>query len=62
MPHNAWGWGDDSWPDWETAIRAHVTGLAAGYGYSLTFEAAQKYCPPNCAHWFNNTLGQMRLI
>ena len=62
LSHNAWGWGDDAWPDWETAIRAHVKGLADGYGYSLTFEAAQQYCPPNCIHWFNNTLGQMNLI
>ena len=62
LPHNAWGWGDDAWPDWETAIRAHVAGLAAGYGYSVTFEAAQKYCPPNCVHWYNNTTSQMALI
>ena len=62
LSHNAWGWGDDSWPDWETAIRAHVAGLAAGYGYSVTFEAAQKYCPPNCVHWYNNTTSQMALI
>jgi hypothetical protein len=62
LPHNAWGWGDDAWPNWETAIRAHVKGLADGYGYSLTFEAAQQYCPPNCIHWYNNTLGQMNLI
>lgn len=62
LPHNAWGWGNDSWPDWETAINAHVSGLAKGYGYSLTFDAAKKYCPPNCVHWYNNTLGQMGLI
>ena len=62
LPYNAWGWGDDSWPDWETAIRAHVAGLAKGYGYSVTFEAAQKYCPPNCVHWYNNTTSQMALI
>ena len=62
LSHNAWGWGDDAWPDWKTAIRAHVAGLAAGYGYSVTFEAAQKYCPPNCVHWYNNTTSQMALI
>ena len=62
LPYNAWGWGDDSWSDWETAIRAHVAGLAKGYGYSVTFEAAQKYCPPNCVHWYNNTTSQMALI
>lgn len=62
LPYNAWGWGDDAWPDWETAIRAHVAGLAEGYGYSVTYAAAQQYCPPNSVHWYNNTLGQMALI
>ena len=62
LSHNAWGWGDDEWPDWETAINEHVDGLALGYGYSLTVEAAQKYCPPNSVFWYNNTLGQMALI
>lgn len=62
LPHNAWGWGDDAWPDWETAINAHVSGLAEVYGYSVTYAAAQKYCPPNSVHWYNNTLSQMGLI
>ena len=62
LPHNAWGWGDDSWSSWEVAINAHVAGLAKGYGYSVTVDAAQKYCPPNSAHWYNNTLSQMALI
>ena len=62
LPHNAWGWGDDSWPDWETAIAEHVAGLAKGYGYSVTPACAQKYCPPNYVHWYNNTLAQMALI
>ena len=35
LPHNAWGWGSSAWGDWDTAIRAHVAGLASGYGYSL---------------------------
>lgn len=62
LPHNAWGWGSNSWPDWETAINEHVAGLAESYGYSVTYAAAQKYCPPNSVHWYNNTLGQMSLI
>lgn len=62
LPYNAWGWGDSSWSSWDQAIKAHVAGLAAGYGYSLTYAAAQKYCPPNCDHWFQNTLSQMKLI
>ena len=62
LPHNAWGWGSDAWPDWEIAINEHVDGLAKGYGYSVTVEATEKYCPPNSAHWYKNTLGQMALI
>ncbi|MBR2804014.1 MAG: hypothetical protein IKE20_02565, partial [Eggerthellaceae bacterium] len=30
LPHNAWGWGSSAWGDWDTAIRAHVAGLASG--------------------------------
>lgn len=62
QPYNAWGWGSSGWSSWEEAINAHVAGLASGYGYSITYAAAQKYCPPNTAHWFNNTLNQMKLI
>lgn len=60
--HNAWGWGDSSWGSWEEAIRAHVAGLANGYGYTLSYANAAKYCPPNTAHWFQNTLSQMQQI
>lgn len=60
--HNAWGWGNSGWSNWEEAINAHVAGLAAGYGYSITLGAAQKYCPPNYQNWYNNTVGQMALI
>lgn len=59
---NAWGWGNSSWGDWDTAIRAHVTGLASAYGYSITMEAAQRYCPPTWQSWYNKTLEQMALI
>ena len=60
--HNAWGWGSVSWPDWETAIRAHVAGLAAGYGYSITPAGAYKYCPGTHVDWYNKTAAQMLLI
>ena len=61
-PYNAWGWGDSSWSSWEEAINAHVAGLAANYGYSITYAFAVQYCPPNADHWFNATLSQMKLI
>ena len=60
--YNAWGWGDSGWSDWETAIRSHVAGLANGYGYSITPEAARKYCPPTWQDWYAKTIGQMALI
>ena len=62
LPYNAWGWGDKSWSSWEEAINAHVAGLANGYGYSITYANAAKYCPPNTDHWFKATIGQMKMI
>ena len=62
LPYNAWGWGSSSWGSWEEAINAHVAGLARGYGYTISVEAAQKYCPPNWEHWYNATLAQMNMI
>lgn len=62
LPHNAWGWGHVSWPDWDTAIRAHVAGLASGYGYTITPSAAQKYCPPTWENWYAETLAEMESI
>ena len=61
-PHNAWGWGSASWGSWEEAIPEHVAGLARGYGYTISIEAAQKYCPPNWEAWYNRTLEQMNAI
>ena len=61
-PHNAWGWGSSSWDSWEEAIRAHVRGLANGYGYTISMEAAKKYCPPNAENWFKNTSAEMNKI
>ena len=59
LPCNAWGWGESSWGDWDSAIRAHVAGLASGYGYSITYSAASAYCPPNTDFWYSNTFDQM---
>ncbi|MEY8562836.1 hypothetical protein AALA21_07230 [Eggerthellaceae bacterium 3-80] len=62
-PYNAWGWGGgNGWTSWEQAIDAHVRGLAAGYGYTITIANAQKYCPPNWEKWYINTSNQMALI
>lgn len=61
-PCNAWGWGNSGWGDWETAIRAHIEGLARGYGYSITPDAAQTYCPPTWESWYGKTLDQMSII
>jgi peptidoglycan hydrolase CwlO-like protein len=62
LPYNAWGWGSVSWDSWESAIYGHVGGLSRGYGYTISIEAAYKYCPPNAEHWFNFVSGQMNLI
>ena len=60
--YNAWGWGGPLGNCWEDSIRSHIAGLAAGYGYTISVSAAQKYCPPNWSNWYNNTLSQMALI
>jgi hypothetical protein len=62
LQHNAWGWGNISWPNWETAIDTHVRGLANGYGGTVSVWGAQKYCPPNWQHWYNTTLSEMGRI
>ncbi len=61
-PHNAWGWGGITWGSWEEAINAHVRGLANGYGYTISIEAAQKYCPPTWEHWYSSVSAQMNMI
>lgn len=62
-PHNAWGWmGSAGWPDWETAIYAHISGWASGYGYTVTIGAAAAYCPPTYQDWYAKTTYQMTLI
>ena len=62
LPYNAWGWGSVSWSSWEEAINAHVRGLARGYGYTLTEEGAQRYCPSNWEHWYNRVAEEMNKI
>ena len=62
LPHNAWGWGQSSWSNWEDAINGHIAGLAKAYGYSITYGCAEVYCPPNTANWYANTLSQMEII
>lgn len=61
-PYNAWGWGNTAWNNWEEAIDAHVSGLARGYGYTISVAGAQRYCPPNWFNWYNNTLSEMNRI
>ena len=61
-PHNAWGWGSVSWPDWDTAIREHIAGLSAGYGYTISPSAAQKYCPPTWEDWYASVSAEMNKI
>lgn len=62
LPYNAWGWGSISWGSWEEAIDSHVRGLARGYGYTLSEEAAKKYCPPNWQHWYSRVGEEMSRI
>ena len=62
LPCNAWGWGSESWGSWEEAIYDHVQGLARGYGYTVTREAAAKYCPPNADFWYERCIEEMNKI
>lgn len=43
LPHNCWGWGSASWPDWDSAIRGHISGFASIYGSTLSPEGAKAY-------------------
>lgn len=60
--YNAWGWGSVSWSSWEEAIYGHVGGLSRGYGYTISVAAAQKYCPPNWAFWYDRVSQEMNRI
>ena len=52
LAYNAWGWGDVSWPDWETAIWSFVQGYSEGYGGEISYEAAQVYNQANVDEWY----------
>ena len=62
LPCNAWGWGSESWGSWEEAINDHVQGLARGYGYTVSYDAAAKYCPPNADFWYERCVEEMNKI
>ncbi len=63
LPHNAWGWGSSSWPDWESAIRDHVAGFAHIYGSTITLEGAQMYASNDIyAEWYSLVLSEMSSI
>ncbi len=57
--HNAWGWGNSDYADWETAIYEQVEGLATGYDGTLTLEGAERYCPPNYQEWYSSVASEM---
>lgn len=61
-PYNAWGWTGGAWSSWDSAIRAHVRGLASVYGYTISYANAKKYCPPNADNWYRDTLNEMSKI
>ena len=52
LAYNAWGWGEASWPDWETAIRAFVRGYSEGYGGEVTYGTAEVYNQANVDEWY----------
>ena len=65
--YNAWGWtngqgGYRTFASWEDGINQHVAYLARSYGYTITLEHAQKYCPPTYQAWYATTLSQMQTI
>ena len=69
-PYNAWGWGAadndpynlaSEWSSWDEAIEAHISGLANGYGYTISKSAAKGYCSTPDS-WYENTLSEMALI
>ena len=71
QPHNAWGWGAAepnpaglaaSCSTWEEAIRSHVRGVKAGYGYTITVAGSKKYCPPNWQLWYSTAVSAMNSI
>ena len=63
LPHNAWGWGTASWPDWESAIRGHVSGFSSIYGSTLTLSGAQMYASNDIYdYWYSLVQSEMASI
>ena len=62
LPHNAWGWGNYSWPDWPTAIEQYTAGFSRGYGYVITLEGAKRYAPLCWEVWYPIIIGEMNRI
>ena len=60
--HNAWGWTGGSWSNWAAAINSHVAGLSNLYGYTISRQNAERYCPPNATNWYYDTLSEMQSI
>ena len=52
LPCNAWGWGDVSRPDWETAICEFTRGFSEAYGSEVTYEVAERYNQGNVDEWY----------
>ena len=60
--YNAWGWGEQSWDDWESAIRAHVEGLAQNYGTEPTYDIALAYNSSTPDEWYEQVTACMEQI
>lgn len=61
--HNAWGWGGRNFSSWEEGIYAVTAGLHSGYGAgSLSYNMAQRYCPPNYDYWYKHVASEMSKI
>ncbi|MGI6754871.1 MAG: hypothetical protein ACOX4F_02500 [Atopobiaceae bacterium] len=69
--HNAWGWGSSSWSSWESAISAHISGLASNYaglmsqgeyGMSVSMAMARTYCGVSASSWYANVSAAMSKI
>lgn len=61
-PFNAWGWGRQSFRNWEDAIDRYTQGLANGYvarGLDTPQKIAPIYCPPNRYNWARNVSNVM---
>jgi uncharacterized membrane protein YgcG len=61
-PHNAWGWGQYSWPDWPTAIDQYTAGFSRGYGQTMTVEGAKRYAPLVWETWYPLLIGEINKI